>query len=258
MSHRGEQTILPAVYGGTLKIKLNVETVKSLFFSDNCAGQNKNKAIVGMYLHAMNTFNIDSICHYYLEPGHTQNEGDSMHALIERSARRVNVYTPMQWYVLAQSVKKTGQPYIVQEMAGYMKDFKSLGEVYCRNLKGAVSLKSPEWQRVKALRIEKESPHVLFLKYSCNTAPFIPYIGRLEEPERNILGPEPIGNMSTVSKAKKDDLLYMCRQLIIPRDHHLFYENLPVENSHNEVNENEVHPETRTKSVKKSRKRTKK
>ena len=143
-------------------------------------------------------------------------------------------------------------------MAGYMKDFKSLGEVYCRNLHGAVSLKSPEWQRVKALRIEKESPHVLFLEYSCDTAPFIPYIGRLEEPERNVLGPEPIGNVSTVSKAKKDDLLYICRQLIIPLDHHLFYENLPVENSHNEVNENEVHPETRTKSVKKSRKRTKK
>jgi len=100
-----------------------------------------------------------------------------------------------------QSVKKTGHPYIVQEMAGYMKDFKSLGEVYCRNLHGAVSLKSPEWQRVKALRIEKESPHVLFLEYSCDTAPFIPYIGRLEEPERNVLGPEPLGNVSTVSKA---------------------------------------------------------
>jgi len=63
-----------------------------VFFSDNCAGQNKSKAIAGMYMYAVRTFNTDRISHHYMEPGHTQNEGDSMHALIERTAKRVNVY----------------------------------------------------------------------------------------------------------------------------------------------------------------------
>ena len=37
-----------------------------------------------MYYHAIHTLTIDRICHYYLEQGHTQNEGDSMHSTIDR------------------------------------------------------------------------------------------------------------------------------------------------------------------------------
>jgi len=129
--------------------------------------------------------------------------------------------------------------------------FKSLGDKYCGNLHEAVSLKSPEWQRVKAIKVEKESCHVLFLKYSCDTEPFVPYIGRVDEVERNLLGPATLDHMSSVTQAKKDDLLYMCRELIIPRDHHFFYENLPVENKVDEI-------EVNSRSVKKGRKRSKK
>lgn len=51
----------------------------------------------------------------FMEVGHTQNEGDSMHSAIERCARRIPVYTPGQWATIARTacIKK---PHIVVEM----------------------------------------------------------------------------------------------------------------------------------------------
>lgn len=50
------------------------------FWSDNCVGQNRN--VFAMYMHAAILYNV-SIHHSFLEVGHTPNEGDSVHALIE-------------------------------------------------------------------------------------------------------------------------------------------------------------------------------
>ena len=213
-----------------------------VFFSDNCSGQNKNKAIAGMYRHAILSQDIDQITHYYLEAGHTQNEGDSMHSVIEKASRRVNIYSPMQWYTLASSAKKSGSSYSVNEMEGFMLDFKKLGEEYCKNLREAFSLKTLQWQKVRALRVKKSSPHVLFVKYAFAEDDFIPFVDRSysQETLSHLVTVEllPIDNESTVSKAKKDDLLYMCRELIIPKDYHQFYEALVIEKS-NDNNDKE-------------------
>jgi len=88
-----------------------------------------------------------------------------MHAVIERSARFSNIFSPMQWYTLASTAKKTGNRYKVTEMDGQMMNFKSLAPEYCRLLKQEVTRKNPEWQRMKVIMVEKQSPHVLFVKY---------------------------------------------------------------------------------------------
>lgn len=54
-----------------------------IFYSDNCSGQNKNKFIACLYLYASLVLNIYTIRHKFLIVGHTQNEGDSMHSVIE-------------------------------------------------------------------------------------------------------------------------------------------------------------------------------
>ena len=146
-------------------IKLLVSARNLSFFSDNCAGQNKNQVIAALYLHAIRSLPIDRITHIYMQAGHTQNEGDSMHAMIERSARFFNIFSPMQWYTLASTAKKTGNRYKVMEMDGQMMNFKSLAPEYCRLLKQEVTRKKPEWQRMKVIMVEKQSPHVLFVKY---------------------------------------------------------------------------------------------
>lgn len=47
-----------------------------IFYSDNCAGQQKNLFILAMYLYAVLNFShINSITRIYLITGHTQHEG---------------------------------------------------------------------------------------------------------------------------------------------------------------------------------------
>ena len=141
-----------------------------------------------------------------------------MHAVIEKASKRANIFSPVQWYTLASTAKKSGSPYAVNEMEGLMMDFKLLGEAYCKNLHEAVSRKVPQWQKIRAIRVEKDSPHFLFVKYAFDEESFIPFVDRSSDSELyeavNLL---PIGSESTVSKAqlvkqKKDDLLSMCRE----------------------------------------------
>jgi hypothetical protein len=42
-----------------------------------------------MYLYGVEKFQINSITHKYLIRGHTQNEGDTIHNIIEKSMKRV-------------------------------------------------------------------------------------------------------------------------------------------------------------------------
>lgn len=59
------------------------------FYSDNCAGQNKNKYIASLYLYATAFMKIPTITHTFLITGHTENEGDSMHSCIEKKKKNI-------------------------------------------------------------------------------------------------------------------------------------------------------------------------
>lgn len=63
-----------------------------LLWSDNCPGQNRNKQVLAMLVYASCKHNV-SIKLSFLEVGHTQNEGDSVHATIERHAKGRKIYT---------------------------------------------------------------------------------------------------------------------------------------------------------------------
>ena len=101
-----------------------------------------------MYYHAIHTSTIDRICHYYLEQGHTQNEGDSMHSTIEAAAKNVNVFSPMQCHTVAGTAKETGECYTVVETDGKMKDFATLTDMY---LKG--KQRGLKWNEIKLTKI---------------------------------------------------------------------------------------------------------
>lgn len=66
-----------------------------IFYSDNCVGQNKNKMVVSMYLYAVQKTQVKSITHKFLTVGHTQNEGDSMHSVIEKAKKRARKSGPI-------------------------------------------------------------------------------------------------------------------------------------------------------------------
>ena len=71
----------------------------AIFFSDATAGsQNRSYTLVAAFLDFLrrNT-SIKEIHHIFFEPGHSQNEGDSIHSSIERASRKVTVMFPEEW-----------------------------------------------------------------------------------------------------------------------------------------------------------------
>lgn len=82
-----------------------------IFYTDNCSGQNKNRFLFSLYLFAVNNLsNINIITHKYLIRGHTQNDADNVHSVIERQIRRYKksaaVYVPDQYITLIRQAKK--------------------------------------------------------------------------------------------------------------------------------------------------------
>ena len=81
-----------------------------------------------MYNMATHKHDVE-ITHRYLEKGHTHMEVDNMHALIERTTKDLDVFTPSQWYALMRAAKKTGKKYVVTEAdQNLFKNFKPAAE----------------------------------------------------------------------------------------------------------------------------------
>ena len=86
-ANRGVNEIATCVYKYLEKVSATAEDLDVVFYSDNCAGQQKNKFMISMYTYAVKTLpNLKShkyLAHKYLVKGHTQTEGDSAHSQIE-------------------------------------------------------------------------------------------------------------------------------------------------------------------------------
>lgn len=87
------------------------ESLDVVFYTDNCCGQQKNRFMMATYQYAVNEYPfINSITHKFLVKGHTQNEGDNVHSVIERhikrSLRSGPIYTPDQYFTLIRLAKK--------------------------------------------------------------------------------------------------------------------------------------------------------
>ena len=89
--------------------------INFIFYSDNCVSQNKNRYYFSMLWYCLHRYNLQSVTHYYLEKGHTQSEGDSMHSAVESASRNIPVYTTGQWATVVRSANHK-KPYIVHEI----------------------------------------------------------------------------------------------------------------------------------------------
>lgn len=84
-------------------------------YSDSCTGQNKNRFLFSMYYFAAMKFKI-KITHRWLVKGHTQMECDNVHARIEKKTKKLDIYTPSQWYGSIRTAKVKKPQYIVKEV----------------------------------------------------------------------------------------------------------------------------------------------
>ena len=85
-------------------------------FADNCPGQNRNRWIFLMMSVLLINFKILlSVKLAFLEKGHTQNENDTVHSVIEKKKAGHEIMHPVQWKTLIDDACKI-TPYIVESM----------------------------------------------------------------------------------------------------------------------------------------------
>lgn len=142
-----------------------------IFYSDNCGGQQKNKFLLSVYAYAVNKLRVKSITHKFLIRGHSQNEGDNVHSVIEKQIKRYlqsgPIYIPEQYKTLIGTAKKTGKPYKVIEMThNKFYDVKALQESWGTNFNIDEEKNQIKWHDIKVLRVEKEHPEAFFYKTS--------------------------------------------------------------------------------------------
>jgi hypothetical protein len=209
-------------------IKANVERgYKDFrFWSDNCAGQNRNRIVYSLYVFAAKKYNI-SITHRFLEKGHTQNEGDSVHSVIERSSQAKTIYTPDEWRILVRWAKNEGEPYIVRNMTQIdFFDFKSHinDKVWLKNCRGA----KIAWNNIKEVHANNNDPNKLFYKYNLSHSEYEILVLRgntrysLQIDLKNSYS-QPL----KLSVEKYKDLMNMCQSGVIPSEYSSFFISLP-------------------------------
>ena len=140
-------------------------------YSDGCGAQNRNRFLFTCYLYMVSSSPLQTIKHKYLESGHTQNEGDSMHSVIEKKLRGANIYVPEQYYSMVEFAKQNDNEYSVTVITqDDIKDFKALSFHNRLQLKWKVRDDHGEqvkWNKIMDLKVEKAHPYQLmyYFKY---------------------------------------------------------------------------------------------
>lgn len=225
-----------------IKEKVENSAKEFSFYSDNCSGQNRNRYIYSLYNYLTQLYNI-KIRHSFLEQGHTQNEGDSAHSVIERSSKSVPVFVPQQWYTLVRTAKRNN-PYKVMEMSQQnIWDLKHLLENTTLNWDKDSDNNKVQWSKIKIIETDPGQPNVLFYKYYFDEVAF--HRINLLAKGRRIIESGVEGyhlkqlylSAIPLKRKKYDHLLYLCNKLVIPQQYHDFFQNLPHSNHENESEE---------------------
>lgn len=209
----------------------NSDLLDAVFYSDNCCGQQKNQFIISMYIYAVVNLKFKSITHKFLIRGHTQNEGDAVHSIIEKEIKKTlrsgPIYVPFQYITAIRNSKKNGNPFVVNEMT--YEDFIDI-----KNLAGVKLIKNLEGDTVKlsdikVIRIEKGELNDIKIFYKTS------YFQNYKEfsLQRNFsrycdtqqLKPL-YKNRVGISERKKNDIRSLISANLIPKYYQSYYEGI--------------------------------
>lgn len=211
------------------------DSMNIIFYSDNCCGQNKNKYIATLYLYAVQILNINSITHKFLIRGHTQNEADSVHSLIEKEVKKNlksgPIYTPDQYVTLIKSAKKCNPPINVHEMTYNMfVDLKDLQEEWGYNYTINTDGQTVNWNEIKQLKTCKGNPFTFFYKNSYEDESFKEVNVRNKRKkmknEVDIMIKQAYSERQTLSANKKKDLKELLTKGLIPAYYDFYYNTI--------------------------------
>ena len=200
-----------------------------IIYSDGCTSQNRNAVLANALLHLSVKHNV-SIIQKYLEKGHTQMEGDSVHGKIERFMKNKEIYLPSQFCSITEQARRLPSPYRAEYLdhtffSNYsLKESMVYSSIRPGNTKGDPQVTDLRWIQYQPCGR---------ILYKVN------YDDELEELPRRPLRPLKSGISYRFPKAytqrrmipidKWRDLQDL--KLMIPSDCHSFYDTLP----HDEV-----------------------
>ena len=175
--------------------------------------------------------NIEEIAHVFLESGHTQNEGDSVHARIERSTKDVDIYHPSEWVVAVKLAKKEKPKYSVREIETEdIYDFNALKDKILPRRLIDDEGNPVKVSKIKYLEFKKARPGEVGFKYNHNESTKCLKLGT---PTRQLIKSLKGGRLSkayiappNISVAKYNDLMNLCKKNIIPPKYHSYYNKL--------------------------------
>ncbi|XP_045455137.1 uncharacterized protein LOC123666182 [Melitaea cinxia] len=237
LGNRGAVEIGTCIFKFLEKIALESPSMDIVFYSDNCCGQQKNRFIFSMYAYAVKTLPIKSITHKFLVRGHTQNEGDNAHSIIERAIKSAKksgpIYVPDQYVQIIRNARKKGNPYLVHEM-DYTDfyDWKALtddlGVNFNKNLDGDI-IKLSE---IRVIKFEKGSNVYIYKTSYDKEAQWsqcdIHSSKRRNQrhPSSNITLKKAYNARICISERKKEDLRHLINTNIIPKYYEAFYQSI--------------------------------
>ena len=126
-----------------------------IYYSDSCTGQQRNAGFSMMCLYSVNTLPIKRITHNYFERGHSQMEGDSVHAMIEKSTKHLTIYSPDGWRQAVSMAKRTKPVYDVLKVNNTdVLDFMTFSKGNMPNRTIAGDGSKVEWTKIIRSNIE--------------------------------------------------------------------------------------------------------
>ena len=231
----------------------NIGSIDELvYYSDSCTGQQRNLPFSGMCLYSVVNHPIKKITHNYFERGHSQMEGDSVHATIERSTRHSDMFSPSDWMVGVRNAKVNPPRYVVRELENKdVLDFKEFTDNCVSNRNRAEDGTKVKWNDIHSFQYRKEEPTKIFFKYEISQPEYNSIDiqsgrnrGAKLKSIKNYHLKQLYSSLVPISDAKYKDLMTLCKKNVIPHIHHRFYSDLPhkgsVSNTLEEPDENDL------------------
>ncbi|XP_030766575.1 uncharacterized protein LOC115890475 [Sitophilus oryzae] len=205
-----------------------------VFFSDNCMGQQKNRFLIAAYLYAVEHFQIGSITHKFLIRGHTQNEADAVHSIIEKKISLAKksgpIYIPDQYVSIIREAKKKGKKIEVKEMAFEdFLDLKALADDMNLTIHKNTLGNDFKINEVKILRFVKGSQEFYYKKsYKQKEWLEVNFKQRRRSKKemKDLNIKKAYNKRFELSENKKKDLLSLVKSNLIPAFYKNYYESI--------------------------------
>lgn len=197
-----------------------------------------------MYLYAVKTLNLNSVSHKFLIRGHTQNEGDNAHSLIEKSIKRAKksgpIYVPSQYVQIIRNAKKTGENFKVEEL-NYddFIDLKALTEEIGMNSTKTTDGNTMKLTEVRMIRFLKNSDTYEYKTTFDEEEAWTKVLikpktasgrrtgrSRRENAIQNVTLKPAYLSKIPIAEQKKKDLLYLIEKHVVPKQYKYFYDSI--------------------------------